>query len=79
MASNDRQEGTMTYPTIKGSTWVLMRWKDPVPVQNYGKITRALADEKARKYANATPGHYELVRIEHVERETERFPVYRDS
>lgn len=65
----------MTLPTIKGASWVLMRVGDPVGVQNYGRTTRDWAFEKARKYVAATPGEYELVRVEHIEREAERFPV----
>lgn len=61
--------------TIKGTSWALMRVGDPVGVQNYGHVTRALAVHKAGLYAQATPGDYELVRIEHIEREAERFPI----
>lgn len=65
----------MTLPTIKGTSWVLMRVGDPVGVQNYGRIPRDYAVEKARMYAAATPGDYELVRVEHIEREAERFAI----
>lgn len=71
------EQGPVTYPTIKGTSWILMRVGDPVPVQNYGHITRAYAAEKANKYAAARLGDYELVRIEHIEREAERITVVR--
>lgn len=66
----------MTLPTINGTTWVLMRVGNPVGVQNYGNVAKDLAVSRALQYVAATPGHdYELVRVEHIEREAERFPI----
>jgi hypothetical protein len=61
----------MIYPT----SWLVMRVGDPVPVQNYGHILEINAMWKARQYAAATAGEFELVEIEHIEREKRRIKV----
>jgi hypothetical protein len=66
----------MTLPTTKSTMWVLMRVGYPVPAQDYGKVSRNYALERAERYVKAMPfGQYELVGVEHIEREVRRIPM----